>query len=254
MFSKLGTKIALHKAGLGNVTLPTFPKSEGSKGEGAEGGAGFQNPFANVQWGVPKAFSSWQTPPPPPNALREPPVVGNKAPSNVKLKFPTIDGRPCIVLFLRFCGCPFTQKLFLAMRSLANRHTSVHFIAISHCTPAATNEWVKKLGGAWNVDVVVDQNRELYALWGLGISNWGHLLHPRNGYNQYLLGKKENMWGQQVGEGGCRWQVGGTFAVDERGTVKWGGPMQSVDEEILVEDGLKALGFGASLQSNVGVF
>ncbi|KAF2264588.1 hypothetical protein CC78DRAFT_533175 [Lojkania enalia] len=242
MFSKLGTKIALHKAGLGNVSLPSFPKSEesyttksGDKGatDGNEGG-GFQNPFANVQWSVPKAFDSWKTPQPPPNP------------------FPAMDGRPCFVLFLRFCGCPFTEKLFLAMRSLSNRYPSIRFIAISHCTPQATNDWVKSLGGAWNVDVVVDQARELYALWGLGISNWGHVLNPRNGYNQYMLGKKEGVWGRQVGEGGCRWQVGGAYAVDERGLIKWGGPMKSVDDAIQLEEGIRALGFGGD--SRPGIF
>lgn len=116
MFSKLGTKIALHRAGLGNVSLPSFPKSNegnytsrnGSKEGGGDdaAGGGFSNPFANVQWGVPKALQSWQTPAPPPNPVREPPQVGDKAQSNVKLKFPAIDGRPCVVLFLRFCGCP----------------------------------------------------------------------------------------------------------------------------------------------------
>jgi hypothetical protein len=138
------------------------------------------------------------------------------------------------------------------MRSLANRHTGIHFIAVSHCTPDATAAWTKALGGAWNIDVVVDQTRELYSSWGLGISNWGHLLHPRNGYNQYMLGKSEGVWGQKVGDGGCRWQMGGAYAVDTRGTVVWGGPMISVDEQIMFEDGVKALGFGGG--SRPGVF
>jgi hypothetical protein len=129
---------------------------------------------------------------------------------------------------------------------MGNRHPSIHFIAISHCTPAATNEWVKKLGGAWNVDVVVDQARELYALWGMGVSNWGHLLHPRNGYNQIMLGKNQGVWGQQVGEGGSRWQVGGAFAIDERGIIKWGKSMASVDEEIRLDEAVRALGFNVS--------
>lgn len=133
------------------------------------------------------------------------------------------------------------------MRSLANRYTGIHFIAISHCTPEATQQWTKVLGGAWNVDVVVDQTRELYAAWGLGISNWGHLLNPRNGYNQVMLGKTEGVWGQKVGEGGCRWQTGGAYAIDERGTVKWGGPMASVDEHVVLEDAVKALGFTGAL-------
>lgn len=135
-----------------------------------------------------------------------------------------------------------TEKLFIKMRSLANRHTSIHFIAVSHCTEQATKDWVNKVGGSWNVDVVVDQSRDLYALWGLGVSNWGHLLNPRNGYNQVLLGKNEGVWGQQVGEGGCRWQTGGAYAVDERGFVKWGGPMKSVDEAIVFEEAVTALG------------
>ena len=149
---------------------------------------------------------------------------------------------------------PVTEKLFLHMRSLANRHTGIHFIAVSHCTTEATAAWLRKLGGAWNVDVIHDQTRELYALWGLGISNWGHLLHPRNGYNQYLLGKKEGVWGQQVGEGGCRWQTGGAWAVDTRGIVRWGGPMNSVDEQVVLENAVKALGYGGPADGRRGVF
>jgi hypothetical protein len=128
------------------------------------------------------------------------------------------------------------------MRSLANRHTSIHFVAVSHCTQQATDEWLRKVGGAWNVDMVVDESRDLYAMWGLGTSTWGHLLNPRNGYNQVLLAKNEGVWGQQVGEHGNRWQTGGAYAVDEGGLVKWGGPMKSVDEVIDFEAACKALG------------
>ncbi|KAI4641609.1 hypothetical protein J4E93_007706 [Alternaria ventricosa] len=251
MFSSLGTKIALRKAGLGGVSLPKtdglFGNGNTKKGNtnGAEGGdTGFANPFANVQWGVPKALQSWTTPPPPQNPVRKSPNIGDRAQSHPKLQFPTADGRPTILLFLRFCGCPFSEKLFLTLRTLANKHTSIHFVAISHCTPAATTEWVKKLGGAWNVDVVVDQDRELYALWGLGIATWGHVLHPRNGYNQVMLRKNEGVWGQLVGEGACRWQVGGSYSVDGRGVVTWGGPMQSADEAIPFEHGVMSLGYG----------
>ncbi|KAF2638145.1 hypothetical protein P280DRAFT_471806 [Massarina eburnea CBS 473.64] len=251
MFNNLGTKLALRQAGLGNVKIPSFPANEPSKGgAAAAGGPGFANPFAGVQWN--QAFSSWKTPPAPPNPVAEPPKVGARAPSSVKLKFPAIDGRPVVVIFLRYCGCPFTQKLFLHMRSLANRYTGIHFIAISHCTPDATAEWTKALGGAWNVDVVVDQSRELYAAWGLAISSWAHLLNPRNGYSQVMLGKTEGVWGQKVGEGGCRWQTGGAYAVDAKGIVQWGGPMASVDEHVVLEDGCKALGFMGKLGESRG--
>lgn len=113
MFSSLGTKIALRKAGLGNVKLPKtddlFGSGNTKKGNtnGADGGdTGFANPFANVQWGVPKALQSWTTPPPPQTPVRKPPNIGDRAQTHTKLQFPTADGRPTILLFLRFCGCP----------------------------------------------------------------------------------------------------------------------------------------------------
>ncbi|KAH7130646.1 hypothetical protein B0J11DRAFT_258094 [Dendryphion nanum] len=248
MFSKLATKVALHRAGLGNVSIPSFPgETKNKSGTDKDGGdGGFTNPFANVQWGVPKALSTWQSAPPV-KEVEQPPAVGARAPVNApKLRSLLLDGRPVVILFLRFIGCPFSEKIFLSMRTLANRNTQIHFIAVSHCTKEATDKWIKDLGGAWVVDVVVDQERELYAQWGLGVSNWGHLLHPRNGYNQYLLGKKEGVWGSQIGEGGSRWQVGGVYAVDGRGIVQWGGPMKSVDEKVELEEGIQALGFGAA--------
>lgn len=101
MLSKLGTKIALQRAGLGNVSLPSLPKNEGKSGEG--GGFAVSNPFANVQWG--KAFSSWQAPPPE-YPVADPPTIGVRVANNPKLRFPTADNRPVVILFLRFCGCP----------------------------------------------------------------------------------------------------------------------------------------------------
>jgi hypothetical protein len=124
MFSSLGTKIALRKAGLGNVSLPKtdglFGNGNTKKGNinGADGGdTGFANPFANVQWGVPKALQSWTTPPPPQNPIRKPPNIGDRAQTHPKLQFPTADGRPTILLFLRFCGCPCKHSLSHRLRT-----------------------------------------------------------------------------------------------------------------------------------------
>lgn len=69
-----------------------------------------------------------------------------------------------------------------------------------------------------------------------------------------MLGKTEGVWGQQVGEGGCRWQTGGAYAVDERGVVRWGGPMNSVDEKVPIEDGIKALEIGNGPGARPGIF
>jgi hypothetical protein len=106
MFNSLVQKMALQKAGLGNLSLPKDnPFTSGSAKNGTQdGGEGIGNPFANMQW-PPKALASWQAPPPQ-HRVREPPLVGERAQSNPKLKFPAVDGRPVVVLFLRYCGCP----------------------------------------------------------------------------------------------------------------------------------------------------
>lgn len=113
MFSKFGTKIALQRAGLGNISLPKTDNLFGngntnsaSKNDAEGSNGGLANPFANVQWGVPKVLASWSTPAAPQNSLREPPIIGERAQSNSKLRFPAVDRRPCVLLFLRFTGCP----------------------------------------------------------------------------------------------------------------------------------------------------
>jgi hypothetical protein len=102
----IATKVALQRAGLGGVSLPKDnPFAGNSKGtqEGAANG-GMANPFANMQW-PPKAFSSWQAPPVQ-APVRDAPIIGEKAQSSPKLQFPTVDARPVVILFLRYCGCP----------------------------------------------------------------------------------------------------------------------------------------------------
>ena len=119
MLNSLGTKLALRKAGLGNLSLPKtdglFGGGGGNAKKGSTNGAdgGDTGYFANVQWGVPKAFQSWTTPPPPQNPVRKPPRVGEKAQTHPKLRFPTADGRPVVLLFLRFCGCPCKLSTFV---------------------------------------------------------------------------------------------------------------------------------------------
>ena len=40
---------------------------------------------------------------------------------------------------------------------------------------------------------------------------------------------------------GNKWQQGGAFAVDERGTVVWGGKAERADEVVDLEAGVRAL-------------
>lgn len=71
------------------------------------------------------------------------------------------------------------QKTFLALRTLANRHrATLHCVAVSHASSAATAKWVDLLGGAWNIEVVVDEDRAAYAAWGLGLGSVWYVFNP----------------------------------------------------------------------------
>jgi len=120
--NKIGTKIALQRAGLGNLSLPKDNPFAGGNTKGAQEGGGdngFTNPFANMQW-PPKAFSSWQAPPPAQTPVREPPIIGERAQTHPKLKFPAVDNRPVVVLFLRYCGCPCELLVRFILRTYAD--------------------------------------------------------------------------------------------------------------------------------------
>lgn len=67
------------------------------------------------------------------------------------------------------CGGVVAEKTFLNLRSLANKYPNLNCVAVSHCTKESTDRWVSALGGAWNVRVVSDRGRGVYARWGLGL-------------------------------------------------------------------------------------
>ncbi|KAK3357296.1 hypothetical protein B0T25DRAFT_589604 [Lasiosphaeria hispida] len=114
-----------------------------------------------------------------------------------------------------------------SLTKLSVRHPEIHCIAVSHSSRAATDAWVVAAGGEWNVEVVVDEARELYAQWGLGATSTWYAMSPWNLYSAYRLGKDEGIWGGDqttrgaVDASGTRWQMGGAFAVDAGGFVRW---------------------------------
>lgn len=82
-----------------------------------------------------------------------------------------------------------------------------------------------EVGGEWEVEVLVDDGRALYAQWGLGEagSAW-YNMNPWALYSAYRLGRDEGIWGTAVEAGdttGSRYQMGGAFAVDADGFVRW---------------------------------
>lgn len=79
----------------------------------------------------------------------------------------------------------------------------------------------------WDTTILVDESRTLYRQWGLPESaSWLPAGGPLYLVHAYRLGKEEGIWGTGPIEGdttGTRAQMGGAFAVDAGGVVRWYG-------------------------------
>lgn len=126
------------------------------------------------------------------------------------------------------------------MRDTASNHPDIRFIAVSHSDNDATNKWLESVGGAGKINVIVDEERELFARWGLGVSSFWHVLSPWSMWAVYRTGQDEGIWNKPT-ESGSRWQTAGSFAMDGSGTVKWGAPAQSASDTPDFEEAVKAL-------------
>ncbi|KAG0650306.1 hypothetical protein D0Z07_2951 [Hyphodiscus hymeniophilus] len=241
MFSKLTTKIALRKAGIPSNAFSLPDSKSGTRDPNQQNELlPFANPLANLS--VPKSWQSWATPIPPPIEVAAPPAIGTRAPNSAKLRLPSGDGKPVVVVFLRNCGCAFAEKTFLEARRLANKYPRIQFIAVSHSSKPATDKWVSAIGGAWQVMVLIDEEREIYASWGLGVSTTWHLLNPWTQVAAQKLGKQQAIWGREVDPSGNRWQVGGGWAVDGMGTVRFGVASKTADDIPNLEAACQAVG------------
>lgn len=125
------------------------------------------------------------------------------------------------------------------------------------------------MGGAWNVQVIIDEDRAIYAAWGIGLSSVWYYFNPMTQSAAW----KEKGWlgarvatsiqrqgtangdmpsspspgedGVDIGPGttlGNKWQQAGAFAIDDKGAVVWGGKAKSADDLMDLESGFKALG------------
>ncbi|KAH7632222.1 hypothetical protein B0T09DRAFT_337398 [Sordaria sp. MPI-SDFR-AT-0083] len=175
-----------------------------------------------------------------PHEVAPAPQVGGRAPQSEQIRFPS--AKPTVILFLRHCGCPFAEKAFRILTALSVSHPNLHFLA-------------------WEADVIVDESRALYAQWGLGTTSTWYAYKPWALWNTYKLGVAEGIWGRKEkpraasvgsnssddhsGDGkgmsvhertggtyssGSVWQMGGAFAVDRMGFVRWVGVPQDASE------------------------
>lgn len=123
------------------------------------------------------------------------------------------------------------------------------------------------LGGAWNVQVVIDEDRAIYAAWGIGLGTVWSYFNPAT---QTAAWKEKGWLGASVAgamqrqsvssstptgpgvdgaageEGpttvmGNKWQQAGAFGIDGRGRVIWGGKAKSADDLMDLEAGCKVL-------------
>ena len=121
------------------------------------------------------------------------PSIGATAPSASKLQLLNPGNKPTILTFLRHCGCPFAEMTFLRLRAAASAHPSIDFVAVSHSDQSATEKWLEAIGGARDVRVIVDDERELFAQWGLGVSSLWHVLYPASMWSAFKLGREQGI-------------------------------------------------------------
>ncbi|KIL88038.1 hypothetical protein FAVG1_08921 [Fusarium avenaceum] len=277
MLSSFTTKLALKKAGIPSDILDfSEKKREPNKLRKNPPQPSDEND-ADSGWGswmsirsLPLTVQPWLTPPPAAAAIGRLPGIGDKAPLDKSQKLRLGGGKRVLLVFLRCVGCAFAQKTFINLRTMANRYgDALTCIAVSHASEQATHKWITLLGGAWSVRVIVDEERALYAAWGLGTSSMWYVLNPTTQVQSWKekgwLGEKvagaiqgkepvkkqPNTTVSAVGEDeeddgplttmGNKWQEAGAFAVDGTGTVIWGGKAARADDVMELEDGARIL-------------
>lgn len=112
------------------------------------------------------------------------------------------------------------EKTFLLLRKVSEARSDVHCIAVSHSEKAATEKWLEAVGGAGNVEIVVDHERKLYGQYGLGVASAWHVLNPWSMADVFKLAREERIKNRPT-ESGTRWQTAGTFAIDSHGEVQY---------------------------------
>ncbi|KAI0112347.1 hypothetical protein F4776DRAFT_351908 [Hypoxylon sp. NC0597] len=281
MFSSLTTKLAMRKVGLSSDALDFSSSKSNKSNDGSVPGLDDLEE-SNSGWPawmntkkLPLTAQAWLSPVPPPVPVAECPKPGDLAPLDRDRRLTFGGGKPVIVLFLRCVGCAFARKSFLALRDLAIKNQGkLTCIAVSHSSREATRKWVDILGGAWTLEIVIDEDRSIYAAWGLGLGNVWYMFNPTT----QIQGWKEKGWlgikvanslqrtgsikqatapgdaasagaaPESASEGpstviGNKWQQAGLFAVDGRGTVVWAAKALRADDVMDSNAAAAALGF-----------
>lgn len=188
--------------------------------------------------------------------VAELPAVGDAAPEHPRLG----RGRRRVLLFLRHVGCAFGEAMLTDLRDAARRRPGIDFIAVTHGDAEQATDWCRQLGikrirvtpvGSdeslqWcqgkqsNLRVLVDPERQVYGMWGLGLGGADHLLDPRV---LYSLCKVHLKGSRDRDPSGTRWQRSGMFAVDGDDVIRFvhtadrAGDMPDIEAAVAELDG-----------------
>lgn len=146
-------------------------------------------------------------------APAEPPAPGDPAPDAPS----GAGGHSFVLAFLRHPGCPFAEQTLRSLRKAAAARPEVEWLAVSHASREKTDEWAAAVGGSEGVELVVDEERRLYAAWGVGRTDLRHFAGPSS------LGAVAALARAGIRNrhpAGSRWQGAATFAVGSA-TVRW---------------------------------
>lgn len=113
-------------------------------------------------------------------------------------------------------------------------------IAVSHSDKPSTDKWVESVGGAANVQVIVDSERKIYGQYGLGVASFWHVLNPWSLGAVFTMAREEKIANRPT-ESGTRWQTSGVYAVDASGVVKYSHPSATTDDLGDLEAAVKSI-------------
>jgi hypothetical protein len=139
------------------------------------------------------------------------------------------------------CDPSCREDLPIAARITAKyAHPDIRYIVASHSDKPSTDKWIEAVGGAGQVEVIVDPERTTYGRWSLGMSSFWHVLNPWSMSNVLKVGREEKGWNRPT-ESGSRWQICGTFSGDRNRVVTYVQVAQAADEIGDFEKTLKSL-------------
>jgi hypothetical protein len=85
------------------------------------------------------------------------------------------------------------------------------------------------VGGAGDIEVIVDADRKIYGQYGLGVASIWHVLNPWSLGAVFTLARDEKIKNRPT-ESGTRWQTSGVYAADAQGVVRYSHPSATTDD------------------------